>query len=148
MLDSDLAELYGVETKRLNEQVKRNISRFPDGFMFVCNPNDLQDLRSQIATANHSSNWNHKRRSTPMAFTEYGVTMLCSVLNSQRAIQINIAIIKTFIELRKFLKNEDPFKSELKEFRDETTAWFKIVFQRLEDIETDLYPKIKEDKKK
>jgi hypothetical protein len=90
MLDSDLAQLYEVEVKRLNEQVKRNIERFPTDFMFQCDINDLNDLRSQIATANSVSAWNHMNRSSPFVFTESGVAMLSSVLNSKRAIAVNI----------------------------------------------------------
>ena len=87
MLDSDLAKLYGVTTKRLNEQVRRNVDRFPNDFMFECNNSELVALRSQIATANSSSYWNHKRRNTPMVFTENGVAMLSTVLNSKQAIK-------------------------------------------------------------
>lgn len=72
MLDSDLAELYGVETKRLNEQVKRNIDLFPDDFMFECDSRELGVLRSQFATSRSPSSWNYKRRSNPMLFTENG----------------------------------------------------------------------------
>ena len=81
MLDRDLAELYGVETKRLNERVKRNIKRFPDDFMFQLSSKEFSDLKSQIAT----SNWGGVRK-LPYAFTEQGVAMLSSVLNSKRAI--------------------------------------------------------------
>lgn len=85
MLDSDLAELYGVETKRLNEQVKRNNSRFPDDFMFQLTIQEWENLKSQIAT----SSWGGRRK-LPYAFTEHGVLMLSSVLNSDRAIAVNI----------------------------------------------------------
>jgi phage regulator Rha-like protein len=132
MLDSDLAELYGVETKVLNQAVKRNPNRFPAEFMFQCDSGGLEDLRSQIVTANALNTWNHKRRSPPMVFTEYGVTMLCSVLNSERAVQVNIAIVKAFIKMRKHLEKDDPLRTELKEFKEETSAWLKIVFQRLD----------------
>ena len=80
MLDSDLAVLYGVEVKRLNEQVKRNTERFPEDFMFQCNIDDLASLRSQIATANLESDWNYKFRTSPYVFTESCVAMLSSVL--------------------------------------------------------------------
>jgi len=98
MLDQDLAELYNVETKRLNEQVKRNLSRFPDDFMFQLNNEEFNNLRSQIATAN----W-EKRRTNPYAFTEHGVLMLSSVLNSDRAINVNIRIIRIFSRMREIL---------------------------------------------
>jgi hypothetical protein len=87
MLDRDLAEMYGIETKRLNEQVKRNIDRFPDDFMFQLTQKEFKDLKSQNAT----SSWGGTRK-LPSAFTEYGVLMLSSVLNSPTAIQVNIRI--------------------------------------------------------
>jgi hypothetical protein len=92
MLDSDLAKLYGVETGALNRQVRRNPSRFPDDFLIQPNSNEIEDLRCQFGIANHSSTWNYKRRSAPMLFTENGVAMLSTVLNSERAIQVNIAL--------------------------------------------------------
>ena len=91
MLDNDLAELYGVETKRLKEQVRRNIDRFPDDFMFELTKGELESLRSQIAT---SKKGRGGVRYLPMAFTEHGVLMLSSVLNSARAIQVNIRIMR------------------------------------------------------
>lgn len=106
MLDSDLAELYGVETKRLLEQVRRNGDRFPEDFMFKCSSEELEDLRSQFATTNCLSYWNSMRRSDPIVFTESGVAMLSSVLNSPQAIQVNIAIIRVFVKLRSFLVME------------------------------------------
>lgn len=83
MLDSDLAELYGVETKALNQAVKRNIERFPSDFMLECNSDELANLRSQFVTANSTASWNYKRRSMPFLFTENGVAMLSSVLSSK-----------------------------------------------------------------
>jgi len=90
ILDKDLAALYGVTTKRLNEQVQRNIDRFPSDFMFQLNDDEAQDLRSQIAT---SKKGRGGRRYNPYAFTEQGVAMLSSVLRSKRAVEVNIAII-------------------------------------------------------
>ncbi len=110
MLDSDLAKLYGVETKVLNQAVKRNIRRFPDDFMFECDLTMIENLRSQSVTANRSNTWNYKRRSAPMLFTENGVAMLSSVLNSERAIEVNIAIMRTFTKLRSFLAMEYSIK--------------------------------------
>ena len=109
MLDSDLAELYGVPTKRLNEQVRRNAARFPIDFMSQLTPKEAQSLRSQIATSNlrtpsvASGQGRGGRRYLPHAFTEQGVAMLSSVLNSERAIQVNIAIMRTFVRLRRML---------------------------------------------
>ena len=115
MLDFDLAALYGVETKRLNEQVKRNIERFPEDFMFQLTKGEWVILQSQIATANHPENEDNNllrsqiattkgmrmKRSLPYAFTENGVAMLSSVLRSPLAIQMNIGIMRVFTEIRR-----------------------------------------------
>lgn len=109
MLDSDLAELYGVETKNLNRAVKRNITRFPDDFRFQLNAVELENLRFQIGTSS-SRNYGG-RRYMPYVFTEQGVAMLSSVLNSERAVQVNIAIMRAFVNMRKMLlTNEDVSK--------------------------------------
>jgi len=97
MLDFDLAEMYGVETKRLNEQLKRNLKRCPKDFMFTLSEKKTQHLRSQNAT----SSWGGNRRK-PNAFTEQGVAMLSSILNSETAIEVNISIIRVFTKLRSF----------------------------------------------
>jgi len=98
MLDRDLAELYGVETRRLNEQVSRNIERFPHDFMFQLNNDEWPNLKSQFAT----SSWGGSRK-LPFAFTEHGVLMLSSVLSSKQAIQVNIQIIRIFTRVRQML---------------------------------------------
>ena len=98
MLDSDLAELYQVETKRLNEQIKRNISRFPEDFMFQLTKEEWTNLKSQFAT----SSWGG-RRSNPYVFTEHGVLMLSSVLNSDRAIAVNIKIMRVYTKIKEML---------------------------------------------
>src|SRR5687768_5455797 len=98
LLDIDLAELYGVETKRLKEAVKRNLDRFPEDFMFVLTSKEFTNLRSQIAT----SSWGGTRY-PPMAFTEQGIAMLSSVLNSPRAIAINIQIMRVFVKMRQMI---------------------------------------------
>ena len=115
MLDFDLAQMYGVETKRLNEQVKRNIERFPEDFMFQLTKGEFEILRSQIATSNLDDNhtvidWKSQiatsnyakmgMRKLPYAFTELGVAMLSSVLRSPLAIQVNIGIMRAFVEMR------------------------------------------------
>lgn len=103
MLDSDLAEMYGVETKRLNEQVKRNRKRFPKDFMFALTVKEFEKLKSQNAT----SSWGG-RRTLPLVFTEQGVAMLSSILNSDVAIEVNIRIIRVFTRLREYtLTNKD-----------------------------------------
>lgn len=147
MLDSDLAELYGVETKRLIEQVKRNIERFPNDFMFECDSGELSDLRSQFATANSVSSWNYKRRGNPLLFTESGVAMLSSVLNSERAIQVNISIIRAFIKLRSFLAIENFHSSKIEKLEKNTTKLFRIVFERLDNLDEALGPKVSHRKK-
>ncbi len=103
MLDSDLAALYGVTTGRLNEAVKRNLKRFPEEFMFQLTKEEWQNLKSQNAI----SSWGGRRK-LPLVFTEHGVTMLSSVLNSPRAVQINIQIIKAFIALRRYALAQKP----------------------------------------
>lgn len=101
MLDRDLAEMYGVETRRLNEQVKRNSKRFPKDFMFTLTPKEFSNLMSQIATSSLSAGWGGTRK-LPNAFTEQGVAMLSSVLNSDTAIEVNIRIIRVFTKLREY----------------------------------------------
>jgi len=98
MLDADLADIYQVETRRLNEAVKRNIDRFPPEFMFQLTQTEYDNLMSQFAT----SSWGGRRK-LPFAFTEHGVIMLSSVLNSKIATQINIAVVKAFIEMRRYI---------------------------------------------
>jgi phage regulator Rha-like protein len=114
MLDKDLAELYGVETKRLKEQVKRNIYRFPSDFMFELSANEFEILRSQFATS--SQNWGGTRY-LPMAFTEHGVLMLSSVLNSEQAINVNIRIMRLFTKMREMLMSHKDLLIELEEIR-------------------------------
>jgi len=97
MLDADLAELYGVTTKRLNEQVKRNASRFPGDFMFRLTPDETRILRSQFATSR--SGWGG-RRVFPYAFTEHGAVMLASVLNSPTAVDASVQVVRAFVRLR------------------------------------------------
>ncbi|TJZ63276.1 ORF6N domain-containing protein [Sphingobacterium olei] len=112
MLDSDLAELYGVETKRLNEQVRRNLTRFPEDFMFTLDKDEVEILKSQIAT----SSWGG-RRNTPNVFSEHGVLMLSSVLNSEQAIQVNIQIMRIFAKIRQYLANNTEVKLEIAEIK-------------------------------
>lgn len=109
MLDSELATLYGVSTKRLNEQVRRNKNRFPDDFMFQVSETEYENLKSQIATSS-SRNYGG-RRYMPYAFTEQGVAMLSSVLNSERAVQVNISIMRAFVNMRRLaLTNQEVAK--------------------------------------
>jgi hypothetical protein len=102
MLDEDLARLYRVQTKRLNEQVRRNASRFPSDFMFQLNSAELRDLRSQFAT---SRSWGG-RRTLPFVFTEHGAVMLASVLNSKRAVEMSIHVVKAFVQVRRLMTTQ------------------------------------------
>jgi phage regulator Rha-like protein len=110
MLDRDLSGLYGVPTKRLKEQVKRNIKRFPQDFMFELTVQEFEILRSQIAT----SRWGGERY-LPYVFTEQGVAMLSTVLNSERAIQVNIAIMRAFVRLKSILSTHKELAHKLNE---------------------------------
>ncbi len=132
MLDRDLAELYGVETKVLKQAVRRNIKRFPADFMFEFSKQELANLRSQIVT----SSWGGLRY-PPMAFTEQGVAMLSSVLNSERAIQINIQIMRAFTRIRQIILDSADLRREIEELRQETDGKFRIVFQTLEQLLTE-----------
>lgn len=120
MLDSDLAELYEVPTKRLIEQVKRNIERFPSDFMFQLSNQEMETLRSQFATSNEKGRGG--RRYNAYAFTEPGVAMLSSVLKSKRAVAVNIQIIRTFIELRKMLVTHEALRKRLKVWSGNMTS--------------------------
>ncbi|MFH0843725.1 MAG: ORF6N domain-containing protein [Bacteroidota bacterium] len=133
MLDSDLAILYGVETKRLKEQVRRNIDRFPGDFMFVLNSEELNNLRSQIAT----SSWGGSRYGH-MAFTEQGVAMLSSVLSSKRAIAVNIRIIRVFVKMRMLMDSQKEIlkKIETLEKKDmELDEKVAVIFNYLKQLD-------------
>ena len=133
MLDRDLAELYGVETKRLKEQVRRNIERFPEDFMFELTKEELKNWRSQFATSNQDV---MGLRIPPFAFTEHGVLMLSSVLKSERAIQVNIQIMRTFTKLREALIDNKDLRRELEELKQITEERFRIVFETLDQLLT------------
>ncbi len=147
MLDSDLAELYGVETKVLKQAVKRNMNRFPEDFAFVPDNKELNDSRSQFVTSNEPTYWNHNWVS-PLLFTEYGVAMLSSVLRSEQAIEVNISIIRTFTKLRKALVLEKEIMKQINELKSGTNKVFKIVFERMENLEDVVYPKLDTKRKK
>ncbi|MBW1746619.1 MAG: ORF6N domain-containing protein, partial [Deltaproteobacteria bacterium] len=131
MLDRDLAELYGVETKQLKRAVRRNIDRFPSDFMFELTKKELEYWRCQIGTSNSDK---MGLRYKPMAFTEQGVAMLSSVLNSKRAIQVNIQIIRTFTKLRHALLDNENLQKELEELKQITDERFQIVFETLDQL--------------
>ncbi|WP_255673256.1 ORF6N domain-containing protein [Flavobacterium sp. EDS] len=117
MLDSDLAILYGIETKRLNEQVKRNISRFPEDFMFQLTEVEYNSSRSQFATLKNGRGFNLKY--LPFAFTEHGVLMLSSVLKSDKAIQTNIQIMRIFTKVRQMLLDTTEIKVDILQIQKE-----------------------------
>lgn len=147
MLDSDLAKLYGTETGTLNRQVKRNINRFPSDFLLQLTEIEEENLRCQIGI---SSSKYGGRRYLPFAFTENGVAMLSSVLNSERAIEINISIMRTFTKLRSFLAMENSINNRMDKLEVDSTKLFKRVFERLDKIENSLVlaPSLLKDRKK
>jgi hypothetical protein len=130
ILDEDLAELYGVETKKLIQAVKRNINRFPADFMFQLTNQEFKDLKSQFAT---SSQWGG-RRTPPYAFSEQGVAMLSSVLNSPRAVKVNIEIMRTFVRLRRMLATHADLAQKLERLEQKYDAQFKIVFDAIRQL--------------
>jgi phage regulator Rha-like protein len=139
MLDSDLAELYGVLTKNLNKAVKRNVERFPEDLMFQLSAQEFELLKSQNGSSKEGYGG---RRYLPLAFTEGGVAMLSSVLTSDRAAQVNLAIIRTFIKLRSFLAIEHTSLDKVDELGQGTYRLFKIVFERLDSLEEIIVPKL------
>jgi hypothetical protein len=126
MLDFDLAELYETETKRVKEAVKRNKDRFPSDFMFQLSPEEYVNLRSQIAT----SSWGGSRY-LPSAFTEQGVAMLSSVLNSPKAIQVNIAIMRAFVFIRRYALSHKDLTDKLNELEKKYNKQFKDVYEAI-----------------
>lgn len=132
MLDADLAVLYDVETKVLVQAVKRNIVRFPDDFMFRLTKEEFDDLRSQSVT---SRSWGG-RRYPPYAFTEQGVAMLSSVLRSERAVQVNIQIIRTFVKLRGMLAAHGELSRKLASLERKYDRQFKAVFDAIRELMT------------
>jgi len=131
MLDADLAALYGVTTKRLNEQVRRNIARFPNDFMFQLTREEVESLRSQFATSNKGRGG---RRYAPLAFTEQGIAMLSSVLNSRRAIQVNIEIMRAFVRLRQILASNAQLARKMDALEKKYDAQFKVVFDAIREL--------------
>jgi hypothetical protein len=131
MLDRDLAELYQVETRRLNEQVKRNNDRFPDDFMFQLSEKELKDWKSQFATSNKEI---MGLRSMPYAFTEEGIYMLATVLNSKVAVQTNIAIIRTFKKLREFSKHYNTLAKQIMAVERKSDKQYKELKKALDEL--------------
>ena len=132
MLDTDLAELYRVTTKRLNEQVRRNIKRFPSDFMFQLTKEEEESLRSQIATLKGGRG--QHRKYLPYVFTEQGVAMLSSVLNSERAVQVNIEIMRAFVRLRELMSTHKDLARKLETLEKKYDAQFKVVFDAIRQL--------------
>jgi hypothetical protein len=132
MLDRDLAELYGVPTKALNQAVRRNLKRFPHDFMFQLSKDELENWRSQFVTSNSAAKMGLRRR--PYAFTEHGVAMLSSVLNSDRAIEVNIAIMRAFARLRRMLASNAELARKLDALEKKYDTQFKIVFDAIRQL--------------
>ena len=130
MLDSDLAALYQVETKQLKRQVRRNMDRFPEDFMFVLNKEEYFSLRSQSGTLKRGEH----AKFLPMVFTEQGVSMLSSVLSSKKAIQINIEIMRAFAKYRQILLENDSLKKEIKNLDDKLNKAFKYLLDRMDEM--------------
>ena len=126
MLDSDLAELYETETKRLKEAVRRNIDRFPSDFMFELSKTETESLRTQNASSNRGGS-----RYMPFVFTEQGVAMLASVLNSSKAIEVNIQIVRAFVLLRQYALTHADLTNKLKEFESRYNKQFNDVYEAL-----------------
>jgi len=139
MLDSDLADLYQVETKALNRAVKRNRDRFPADFMFQLTPQEAKSfLRFQFGTSNSARGG---RRYLPYAFTEQGVAMLSTVLNSKRAVRVNIAIMRTFVRLRYLLATHKDLAAKLEAIERKYDQQFRVVFEIIRKLtEPDLPP--------
>lgn len=144
MIDSDLAELYGVETKYLNKAVKRNLLRFPKDFMFQLTHIELNEIQK----IRNNKNLYGGSRKIPFAFTENGVAMLSSVLHSDQAILINISIIRIFTKLRSFLLLEKGLNERMNKLESGTNQVFKVIFERLDSIEDVIDTKLPTTKKK
>jgi hypothetical protein len=142
MLDEDLAGLYGVETRRLNEQVRRNIKRFPPDFMFQLNEIEFTEaaaLRSRFVTLKKGRG--QHRKYLPFAFTEQGIAMLSSVLNSDRAIEMNILIMRAFVNLREMISSHKDLVRKLDELEMKYDAQFAMVFDAMRELIAPVEPK-------
>ncbi|MGD8434239.1 MAG: ORF6N domain-containing protein [Syntrophobacterales bacterium] len=136
LLDRDLAELYGVETRVLKQAVRRNIKRFPEDFMFELTKEELEDWRSQFVTSKSDK---MGLRYRPMAFTEQGVAMLSSVLNSDRAIEVNIAIMRAFVQLRKIIASNEELARKLEELErkiEKHDEDIGLIFEAMRELMT------------
>jgi hypothetical protein len=139
MLDEDLAGLYEVAVKVLNQAVKRNIDRFPDDFMFQLTSEEFDNLRSQTVTL--KTGRGQHRKYPPYAFTEQGVAMLSSVLRSKRAVQVNIEIMRAFVRLRQMLASNADLARKLDALERKYDAQFKVVFDAIRQLMSPPQPK-------
>ena len=137
LLDSELAELYGVEVKQLKRQVRRNINRFPEDFMFQLQKEEYASLRSHFGTLKRGEHAKY----FPYAFTEQGVAMLSSVLNSDRAIEVNIQIMRAFVKLREMLSTNKDLARKLLDMEKKYDAQFKVVFDAIRQLMSPTVPR-------
>ena len=142
MLDENLAALYEVETKRLNEQVRRNKERFPEDFMFQLTAEEYTNLKSQIATSNNPAG-RGGRRSLPHAFTEHGAIMAASVLNSPRAVEASVQVVRAFVQLRQMLASNAELSRKLVALEKKYDIKFRAVFEAIRELMTPSDPKKK-----
>ena len=138
MLDADLAELYGVTTKRLNEQVKRNIDRFPPDFMYLLTKGEAESLRSQFATLKRGRG--QHRKYLPYVFTEHGAIMAASVLDSERAVQVSIYVVRAFVQLREMLSSNKALARKLNELERKLTTHDHAITELIEAIRQIMTP--------
>lgn len=129
ILDADIAALYGVEVKRVNEAVKRNLGRFPQDFVFQLTSEEFSDLRYQFGTSSRGG-----RRYLPYAFTEQGVAMLSSVLRSEQAVKVNVEIMRTFVRLRRMVSEQAELARKLDALEERYDEQFKVVFDALREL--------------
>ncbi len=132
ILDRDLAELYDVETRALIQAVKRNAARFPADFMFQLSESELENWRSQFVISNPAARMGVRRR--PYAFTEQGIAMLSSVLHSERAVHVNIEIMRAFVRLRRLLADHSELARKLAELEEKYDAQFRVVFDAIRKL--------------
>lgn len=141
MLDTDLAKLYGVPTKVLNQAVRRNVTRFPADFMFQLTGEEATALRSQFVTLKTDRGQHRKYR--PYVFTEQGVAILSSVLHSERAIQVNIAIMRAFVQLREMIGSNKGLARRLNELEKKYDSQFRVVFEAIRELMAEPESKVK-----
>ena len=149
ILDGDLAKLYGVTAKRLNEQVRRNRERFPDDFMFQLTKEEFAELKNETGPANlrsqiATSRSHGGRRYLPYAFTEHGAIMAANILNSERAVQASVAVVRAFVRLRQMIASNTELARKLAELEKKYDAQFKVVFDAIRQLMTPPEPKRKQ----